>query len=553
MTANGRIPPTLVPHTPVAGVLSGTLLTALKAAPGGSSDEEIVINAIRSLPVDQLRAALTALTPIERNMLFSAIPPGEISSLLRQAVSVLAPVTPPPPAPAPTGGPPASILTTTYQNVPYPPAESDPNWSQTFSGGSTIGLTTPPPWEWVSVYDPSFEKEGSLNNPMVGLTGWAVASVDPGGISGADVWFVHPFGHVDANGKWSGDWEFYIVPDPQYEGLLASTNGGPNSPVTVDKEFSTATSIAQAPNFGLPASKGVLGLEIDQGMVPQAFRNTVTDKARVAAFGRWIVDCGHNDFHTEIHSPLVIATATVNSPPQGRPGASQMTSLQLWSRPYTVSQQWDDGNFIRHLLAEVAEVETTILGVPLNWRVKAHPTVLTKPYDGRPYIELLVAPPPPKSAFPVVHEEPRRLMVSFHFTHRAGVALEVYDAGNGTVGIVIVLGDLNPATLPAKHDLTVSWSQLGSWYPDVIDGLEIADILTLDIGPALILNRGILTDIYDPPQMSSPLDGQNVVNVASIDGLPAGGGVSEDDKQPFPVYGWLNVWWEPLVTSASTG
>jgi hypothetical protein len=46
-------------------------------------------------------------------------------------------------------------------------------------------------------------------------------------------------------------------------------------------------------------------------------------------------------------------------------------------------------------------------------------------------------------------------MVSFHFTHRTGVAVRVFDAGNGTVGIIIVLGDLNPAPLPPKHDLTV--------------------------------------------------------------------------------------------------
>ena len=72
----------------------------------------------------------------------------------------------------------------------YPPAETDPNWAEKISNGSTLGITSPPPWEWVSVYDARFEKEGSLNNPMVGLTGWVV---DPA-LSQGDVWFVHPFG-----------------------------------------------------------------------------------------------------------------------------------------------------------------------------------------------------------------------------------------------------------------------------------------------------------------------------------------------------------------------
>jgi hypothetical protein len=115
-----------------------------------------------------------------------------------------------------------------------------------------------------------------------------------------------------------------------------------------------------------------------------------------------------------------------------------------------------------------------------------------------------------------------------------------------------VLGDLNPAALPAKHDLTVQWSQLGDKYSYVIDALQIADILTLDIASALILNRGILTDIYDPPSASSPLDNQNVAAPVDIGHLQAWAGFSEDDKQPFPIYGWLNVWWqdEQLVAQA---
>ena len=80
-----------------------------------------------------------------------------------------------------------------------------------------------------------------------------------------------------------------------------------------------------------------------------------------------------------------------------------------------------------------------------------------------------------------------------------GIAVQVYDAGNDTVGVVIVFGDLNPAKLPPKHDQTVSWGQLGDDYPWVIEGLAIADILTLNIAPAIILDLGILTDTYDAP------------------------------------------------------
>jgi hypothetical protein len=522
-----RRPP---PKNPPIGLFGKTLLQRLKTAPPGTSDETILIETLRSVPLNQVKAALNKAGPKERNLLFGAIPGNQVKTILGSLpANVLAPDQPaaPSPPPAPTGGPPASILTTSYQNVPYPPAEKDPNWSATFTGGSTIGLTSPPPWEWVSVYDQSAEKEGSLDNPMVGLTGWVVNPE----LSQGDVWFVHPFGF---------DFEFYIVPDPQYEGLLAASNTGV-TPGTgaVDSDYSAANTTAH--NIGLTAPKGVLGVETDQGLVPPLFGNLITNGARIATFGRWIVDCGHSDFHTEIHAPLLMAVATPTSPPAGIRGASEMTSLQIMSRPYTVSQKFAEGNFIDHLLAEVAKVETTFLGIPMSFRVEAHPTIFTTPYEGRPFIKLLVQPPPLKHIDPT--RPPPRLTVSYHFTHRAGVAIQVFNAGNGAVGIAIVLGDLNPATLPPKHDLTVQWSQLGAKYSYVIDALQIADILTLDILPAIILNRGILTDIYDAPSASSPLDNQNVAVPVGVDQIQSWAGLSEDDNQPFPIYGWLNVWW----------
>jgi hypothetical protein len=53
----------------------------------------------------------------------------------------------------------------------------------------------------------------------------------------------------------------------------------------------------------------VLGVEIDQDLVSQEFREWLTEGDRVAVFGRWIVDCGHDDFHAEIHPPLLMVAA----------------------------------------------------------------------------------------------------------------------------------------------------------------------------------------------------------------------------------------------------
>ena len=532
---------------PELGPLGKRLLQNLKNAPPGTSDETTIMQTLNEVPVGQLRKLMGKGTPMEHTMLFGALPGRQIKAILGSLPpSVLAPAKPPVVPSSPAGGPPATILQTTYQNDPYPPAQNDPNWTSTFSGGNTVGISSPPPWEWVSVYDPTLEKEGSLNNPMVGVTGWVVAGDPP--LSTADVWFVHPFGF---------DFQYYVVPDPQYENLLGPSNAG-ITPGTgsVDAEYNEATNVARAgtagrKGLGLAAPKGVIGVETDQGLLPLSFQNQITDGTRIATFGRWIVDCGHNDFHTEIHAPLLIAVAKPAPPLAGSRGASQMTSLQIVSRPYTVSQKFSEGNFVDHLLAEVGKVEASILGIPLSTRVEAHPNIFTTPYDGRPFIKLLVQPPVPKRGGIVAR--PQQLMVSFHFTHRTGVAVRVYNAGNDTVGIMIVLGDLNPAILPAKHDLTVQWSQLGDKYSYVIDALEIIDLLGADTPAAYFLNRGILTDIYDPPNAVSPLDNQNVAASMPIDQVQAWAGLSEDDTQPFPIYGWLYVWWQDPEIVATGG
>jgi hypothetical protein len=103
--------------------------------------------------------------------------------------------------------------------------------------------------------------------------------------------------------------------------------------------------------------KGVLGLEIDQGMVPQAFRDMVTEKTRIAAFRHWIVRLRPRRLP---HGDPLAAGACHGHRWTGahKPAASEMTSLQLWSRTYTVSQKCGDGNFAQHLLAEVVKVET---------------------------------------------------------------------------------------------------------------------------------------------------------------------------------------------------
>jgi hypothetical protein len=40
------------------------------------------------------------------------------------------------------------------------------------------------------------------------------------------------------------------------------------------------------------------------------------------------------------------------------------------------------------------------------------------------------------------------------------------------------------------------------------------------------------------------VDNQNVATSVAIGQVQPAAGVSEYDDQPFPIYGWLNVWWQ---------
>ena len=540
---------------PAEGPFAKALETAVKNAPPGTPDRTIVMSALRSLPPETVREALLKADARERALFFSVIPADQIRAVI-SGILIGSSEQPPGEIPSPTGGPPADILTTNYTNPTMPPwVLSDPHyWNKHLTDGRTLqdwSAFGPNVFEWSPVYDRGleFECEGGYENPLVGLTGWAYPSQNQDSLSTGDVWFTHP---------WWYDWEYYIAPDPQYENLLApdfantgiDTSKSPgDSGYVSEPDLAAATTEAQKEGLGAPF--GVLGVEIDQFLVPDWFRQTVQPldqpRTRIATFGRWIVDSGHPDFHTEIHPPLLTATANVLPPPQGVWGASERTHVEIMSRPFTVSQKFSEGNFIDHLVAEAEKVEEAILWIPRSTRMEAHPHVYTVPYSGCPLIQLFVKPPTPRSRDAIPEQT---LTVKFHFTTRTNVAAVAYDASDDTVGIIIVLGPATPAGLPTKHDYNVSWDDVENYLGE---GWLVALLTELDVvyDPAAIwiLRRGVKTDQYDPPIAASDKDTVNVAGPLPLSQLTGAMGYAVDDTQPFPVYGCMDVYWQtaPIV------
>jgi hypothetical protein len=398
-----------------------------------------------------------------------------------------------------------------------------PNWTADIVGGKTFLSGADPAWEWTPILPPRNEFEVHI----VGVSGTAIENK----ITTTDNPFLHPFGN---------DYEFFIAPDKNYTPLLSPNNLATG--LHVADGIIKAIGIAKD-DYGLDVP-GVLGVETDQDLVPTDYR--AQDGDRVAVFGRWIVDDGHDNFESEIHPPLLLASAHVDS--------ADSTQVKVISRPYLVSQQFNEGGLWNHLIAEIAKTIPPFPPVPIpaSTRVEAHPRIYTTPFFGIQLMTFTVRPPSPRQS------PADQLKVQYHFTARSSVTIQlINDAQNDEVKVAIVMNTAGyaPALLPNRHDLDVSLDDLDALQPGL--GTKIKGAL---IGLALgggglggldpissavvagILSQGVRTDRYDAPRAASTKD----VNVVDINADQLGGGphFDIDDGQPFPVYGFLTVAWE---------
>ena len=426
------------------------------------------------------------------------------------------------------------ILTTDYRNPAY--STSDPAWSSKVCGGQRWLSNNPPRHEWTNVYTPSDQSD----DDAAGLSGLAFFPQDVGehgGLSGKDVPFTHPFGF---------DWETFIAPDPAFRGLLATSNTGKDANgKDLDGEYLDAAK--RAAQLGLSAPGGIMGTETDRDLIPLPYRSTEGD--RVALFGRWIVDCGHEDFHAEIHPPLLFvraqAVAAGGSPEAPSGGPASVTFSRVVGRPYLVGQEFGDGNLREHLIREVEKALAGVGPIAFSQRIEAHPIMVPKPFSGLHVFSYVVKAP---VAQPVATSalQGSQLVCTFHFTVRSGVVVQVTREGTDAVRVYVSMNPVTykPAPLPIRHDLNISFSDLKKLEPDTaayVNGALAVGVATRGPFDALIA-RGILTDRYDAPIPASVHDGE-IVSLP-VNALGGQTQFSVDDTQPFPVYGWLKLEWQ---------
>ena len=391
--------------------------------------------------------------------------------------------------------------------------------------------------EWTQVTTPGED----YDEDAVVLSGWMLEPE----LSGNDVPFTHPFGN---------DWECMVALDSAYAGLLAAGNALPDGSDGAD-----AMAAAQGLNIPVPAG-GLLAIETDGNCVPTTLspiEGNIVVGDRIAALGRWIVDTGHevevdsgSSYRAEMHPPMLMAIGGNRTDPIN--GA--LTRVLLTSRPYLVEQVFttdtssiyddngsSDGTFLSHINNEIEKLAGII---PSSTTIEAHPKIASKPFKGDHLFHIRARPPAArhKVVGPVL---PEQIQVSFQFTCRSGVEVEVVAAPDG-VDVTVALNsiDYTAPPLPTRQTRTVTKDQLGQ-DGELITLEQITSLIQVDIIDAVLeehaLAHGIDTDTYEVPDVNV-LDRSDAVPFVAISNIPGGGaGIVVNDGQPYPLYGFVEV------------
>ena len=360
-----------------------------------------------------------------------------------------------------------------------------------------------------------------------------------------------------------------VALDAEFTDLLAAGNVIPDG-----DDGLQAQQEALSLNIPLPA-QGLLAVETDSGCVPSALRDftdTVRIGDRIAVFGRWIVDAGHHvdlpggtSYRSEIHPPLLMAIGGTRSTPTG-----DLTRVVVTSRPFLVKQIYttdvgtiqndsasDDGTLLVHLNNEMDKLTNSDIwhaGLPDSTSIEAHPKIASKPFDGVHLFRISAAPPPSAGGHVGVNEF-ERVEVSFQFTCRSGVGVQVIGQDDHA-DVLFALNSVGyqPAALPARQPDTWDKARLDGLDPDsarLVSFEQIASILTLFKSPfgaidlvnaEHALAHGVETETYAVPDVHL-LDRSHAIPFVPVNQIPSGQGivVDDSDSQPYPVFGFIEI------------
>ena len=213
--------------------------------------------------------------------------------------------------------------------------------------------------EWTVVRDHAFlSAQGLVTNSFLSGGDW---SGDHNGMPDGRYIGVHTdvMTHNDAvqncpdlstadNGQQCADWEINLLPDADFRHLLArdesmlhDRDGGDCQ--SKHSEYRQGNQVADL--------RGALGVEGEQWYYPVGFRPEPGDRAVVR--GLWIIDCGHPDWHAELHPASLLESSYLQT-------ADYAPVLgATWNRPLRLTGNW------RALTGGAPAVVTKIVASPV--------------------------------------------------------------------------------------------------------------------------------------------------------------------------------------------
>jgi len=334
--------------------------------------------------------------------------------------------------------------------------------------------------------------------------------------SSGDLTFTHPF---------NVDFTFDVTPDPPFQKL--------------------------AQLIGVPAPAGPLGtlhMEIEEGLLPHTNSLGVGNYLpgwipsvgdHVAAWGLYIIDCGHTDFHTEIHPTTFLAFSHTDG---------KTTTVHTFFNPYRESQLYNpDPNLVNQVNdnTRFANKDTKPFPPALVDAILRIGGLGEAPFKSARQLSVHMvemanteSPPPLYVCAPGAGKPgfSGGAEVSYNLTIRPGVSLTPNaDAGSGCASFDLRIHSNYKAAIPVRHDCAESWDTLnkqaqlalGDSTVDIRAGIEKQAPSSFKAG----IDQNPIVDCYDPLVAPSPGD----------PALGTGQHVSTNASQPFPFYGWIKV------------
>jgi hypothetical protein len=366
----------------------------------------------------------------------------------------------------------------------------------------------------------------------------ASGTITTAGLGATDVPFDHPFG---------GDLSLDVKLDRSYLGLgqnlgAAGESGG-NPRDTVHAELMAGLvphvpgSVTVSPGQDWPA----FAEATTSGLLPD-FQPRRDD--RVALMGSWVVDCGHPDFHSELHSISFLAFAH-------REGAG--TIARAFYNPYEVTQLYNPDASLSHLVNDASRFADPRTQDSLGYFASEILRLagLAQPVEDQVRLPHLLTAfndsPAPWQVCAPSDATGTGLATSYAFAVRPGVSVQVspLDSKGCVTVTTSVTGAYQALDPPGQQECPTQWSWLSSAAVREGEGgigagldlpTEIVNLLSrtplagVAASVKAKLQRPVVSDCYPP---------------LSAAGLPAPGPglqmVTTSASQAFPMVGWVRV------------